>query len=175
MSNILIKQMEKQDVDGIMEIEKVSFGTYHWSRQSFLTEVNNQIGTYLTAIDKATNKVVGYCGFWLIIDEAHVTTIAVSPNYRGQNIGELLLQKMLQAGYTKKAKWFTLEVRASNVSAQGLYYKYNFKSLGSRRNYYQDNNEDALIMWTENIWSESYKTMFENNVKNLEIKGVEKV
>ena len=167
MNNTIIRKMNKHDVDEIMEIEKVSFGTYHWSRQSFITELNNTIGKYFTALDKNTQKVIGYCGFWLIMDEAHVTTIAVKPTCRGRSIGELLLQEMIMCGYELRAKWFTLEVRASNISAQGLYNKYEFKSLGLRRNYYQDNNEDALIMWTENIWDEKFKKMFDENVKKL--------
>ena len=84
-------------------------------------------------------------------------------------IGELLLRSMIEEGYKKEAKWFTLEVRASNFAAQNLYYKYGFKSLGSRKNYYQDNGEDALIMWTENIWYESFKSNYNqlNQNKNL--------
>lgn len=164
--------MESRDVDQIMEIESVSFGTYHWSHQAFLSEIENDIGNYLTAIDKETNKVIGYCGFWLILNEAHITTIAVRPEYRKNSVGELLLQSMIELGYKKDAKWFTLEVRASNIAAQNLYYKYGFKSLGLRRKYYQDNNEDALIMWTENIWEEKYKNIFsqlKNDFENRQI------
>jgi ribosomal-protein-alanine N-acetyltransferase len=150
--------MKVEDIDQIMEIEKVSFGPYHWSPQSFASEIDNKLGNYVTAIDQITKKVLGYCGFWLIFDEAHITTIAVHPEYRKKYIGELLLQNMIEMGYKSNAKWFTLEVRAGNISAQNLYYKYGFKSLGLRRKYYQDNDEDALIMWTENIWDTQFKS-----------------
>lgn len=145
-----------------MEIEKVSFGPYHWARQAFISEIDNDLGNYYVAFDKDTNKLIGYFGFWLIFEEAHITTIAVHPEYRGNNIGELLLQKMIDTGYSVEAKWFTLEVRESNFSAQSLYYKYKFKSLGLRHKYYQENNENAIIMWTENIWDSSFKTEFQS-------------
>lgn len=162
--------MQDRDVEQIMEIEKVSFGGHHWSNQSFFSEIENNLGNYFTAIDNNSKKVIGYCGFWLICEEAHITTIAVHPEYRGNHIGELLLQKLINTGYEVNAKWFTLEVRASNVSAQNLYYKYGFQSLGVRRKYYQDNDEDALIMWTENIWDSKFKNKF----KELERELIEK-
>ncbi len=159
--------MQKKDIEQIMKIESVSFGNFYWTPESFITEVDNDLGNYFTA-ENDNGQVVGYGGFWLILDEAHITTIAVRPDCRKQGLGELLLQKMMETGYEKKVKWFTLEVRASNVAAQNLYYKYNFKSLGLRRKYYQDNDEDAMIMWTENIWNESYKKHLEQMKKNLE-------
>ncbi len=161
MYKIQIRQMHKKDVDQIMRIESASFGEHHWSRQSFLSEINNDLGYYYTAEDLETGKVIGYCGFWLIQEEAHVTTIAVAPEYRKKSVGELLLQQIVDACYENMAKWITLEVRVSNVPAQNLYYKYGFKSLGARPKYYQDNDEDALIMWTENIWNTNFKEMFE--------------
>lgn len=167
-----IRKMQKGDVSQIMEIEKVSFGSHHWSPESFNSEIGNTLGNYFTAIDKETGNVVGYCGFWLIFDEAHITTIAVNPKYRNHKIGETLLQHMISVGYDKKAKWFTLEARTSNIAAQNLYTKYGFQSLGIRKKYYQDNNEDALIMWTENIWDTKFKEKFQelkNNLSSLNI------
>lgn len=153
--------MELEDIQEIMKIERVSFGTHHWSEHSFVCEINNNVGNYLVAINQNNNTLVGYCGFWLICDEAHITTVAVNPEFRKMKIGELLLTSMIEKGYEKEAKWFTLEVRVSNIAAQSLYYKYGFKSLGSRKNYYQDNGEDALIMWTENIWHNEFKSNYD--------------
>ncbi len=172
MTEICIRKMQKEDVEGIMEIEKVSFGVFHWSPESFSSEIDNIMGNYYTALDKETGKVLGYAGFWLILDEAHITTIAVRPEYRGNNFGEVLLQKLIDECYEKKAKWVTLEVRASNRAAQGLYYKYEFKSLGLRKRYYQDNNEDALIMWTENIWDTKFKEKYSKLKEELKNKLV---
>ena len=159
--------MQFSDIAQIMDIESVSFGAYHWSCEAFASEIENKLGHYLTVIDKSNQKVIGYCGFWLIFDEAHITTIAVHPDYRKMSVGELLLQKLIESGWKNNAKWFTLEVRASNLAAQNLYYKYGFKSLGLRRKYYQDNDEDAMIMWTENINDSAFKEIFKERQKEL--------
>jgi ribosomal-protein-alanine N-acetyltransferase len=169
INTIKIRKMTKNDIKQVMEIESVSFGNFHWKPEAFTAEMENNIGQYFIAEDEHKN-LLGYCGFWLIMEEAHITTIAVQPTLRKQGIGEKLLQKMIDAGYEKGVKWFTLEVRAGNIAAQNLYYKYNFKSLGLRRKYYQDNDEDAMIMWTENIWSESFKNRFEELKTKLEEK-----
>ena len=161
LNNIKIRKMCEKDIDQIMKIESVSFGDFFWTTDSFKTEVENNLGNYFVA-ENENKCVIGYCGFWLILDEAHITTLAVHPDYRKHSIGEKLLQKMIETGYEKNVKWFTLEVRASNIAAQNLYYKYNFKSFGLRRKYYQDNEEDAMVMWTENIWDFSFKEFFEN-------------
>lgn len=167
MSNITVRKLKVDDIEQIMEIESVIFGEFHWTPQSFISEIENEFGNYFTAIDNETNQIVGYGGFWLIFDEAHITTIAVNPNLRNKGIGEILLQKMIDAGYAKNAKWFTLEVRAGNIPAQNLYYKYGFKSIGLRKKYYQDNDEDALIMWTENIWDTKFKALFKELKEKL--------
>lgn len=167
MLQIKIRKMEKQDVDQIMAIEEVSFGSHHWSKDSFYSEINNELGNYFTAIEKESGNVIGYGGFWLIFDESHITTIAVNPKYRGNRIGEIILHHMISVGYEKKSKWFTLEVRAGNIPAQNLYKKYGFQSLGVRKKYYQDNNEDAIIMWTENIWNDKFKNKFKELQNDL--------
>jgi len=169
MNNISIRRMSAKDIEPIMEIESVIFGEYHWTPQSFISEIENDLGNYYTAVDN-TGKIIGYCGFWLIFDEAHITTIAVRPEFRNRGLGEYLLQKMIEAGYAKNAKWFTLEVRAGNIPAQKLYYKYGFKSIGLRKKYYQDNDEDALIMWTENIWDTKYTNLLDELRQQLKEK-----
>lgn len=92
--------------------------------------------------------LIGFAGMWLAFDEAHITTIGVDPDHRGRGLGELLLLSMVDAALARGAKWLTLEVRVSNVAAQTLYRKYGFSVRGSRKRYYSDNNEDALIMWS---------------------------
>jgi ribosomal-protein-alanine N-acetyltransferase len=101
--------------------------------------------------------VVGYGGVWLTIDEGHITTIATAPEARGQGVGELVLNGLIDAARDLGANILTLEVRVSNVVAQNLYTKYGFETRGTRRNYYTDNNEDALIMWTKPITSPEYQ------------------
>lgn len=102
--------------------------------------------------------VVGYGGIWLTVDEAHITTIASAPEVRGKGIGELLLNGLIDLGLELGARFMTLEVRVSNEVAQKLYLKYGFQARGTRRRYYTDNNEDALVMWTGEITSAEYQT-----------------
>ena len=92
--------------------------------------------------------IIGFAGMWLAFDEAHVTTIGVDPIHRGQGLGELLLLCMFDEATARGANWLTLEVRVSNTAAQALYRKYGFTTHGTRKRYYSDNNEDALIMWS---------------------------
>ena len=96
-------------------------------------------------------QVVGYGGVWLTVDEGHITTIATAPETRGRGVGELILNGLIDAAHNLGADVLTLEVRVSNEVAQNLYLKYGFQARGTRRRYYTDNNEDALIMWTESI------------------------
>src|SRR5262249_14114272 len=101
--------------------------------------------------------IVGYGGLWLSVDEGHVTAIAVTPEYRGRGIGELVLNGLVDQALALNADMLTLEVRVSNLVAQQLYLKYGFRPAGTRPRYYTDNSEDALIMWTESIHSPGYQ------------------
>lgn len=106
-------------------------------------------------------SIIGFAGLWLMVDEAHVTTIAMHPSFRRLGLGELLLVSLIDISYEIGAKWVTLEVRVSNYTAQNLYHKYGFREAGLRHRYYSDNQEDALIMWTEEIHSPAYKQKFQ--------------
>ncbi len=97
-----------------------------------------------------------------MVDEAHITTIAVHPDFRGKGLGELELATLIQTAYKINAQRVTLEVRISNYIAQSLYRKYGFREEGKRPRYYSDNQEDALIMSTEEISSPSYKDRFQH-------------
>src|SRR3989440_3871514 len=105
-------------------------------------------------------SIIGFSGLWLMVDEAHITTIAIHPDYRRRSLGEFLLVSLIDIAYSIGAKWVTLEVRVSNSTAQNLYRKYGFREAGVRRRYYSDNQEDALIMWTDEINSPSYKQKY---------------
>ncbi len=101
--------------------------------------------------------IVGYGGLWVTIDEGHITTIAVDPVYRGRALGELILNGLIDRAREMSTSHLTLEVRVSNTVAQNLYLKYGFQPAGTRRRYYTDNGEDALIMWTDTIHSPAYQ------------------
>lgn len=114
----------------------------------------------VTTPSVSTSSIVGFAGLWLMIDEAHVTTIANHPDYRGRGIGELMLSSLIDISYEIGARAVSLEVRVSNYVAQNLYRKYGFKEAGIRRRYYSDNHEDAMIMWTDDINGLSYREQF---------------
>lgn len=163
-----IKTLQLNDIDGIMTIEPAVYGAHHWSRQSFINELTNPAGCYFGALD-AAGRILGYSGFWLIQDEAHVTTLAVHPNFRRRKIGERLLINNIIEARKLGANRLTLEVRVSNESAQMLYYKYAFKRLGVRPRYYQDNSEDALILWTDRLSDSRFVDMFLTRLKEFDL------
>ncbi len=105
-------------------------------------------------------SIIGFAGLWLMVDEAHITTIAMHPEHRARGLGEFLLVSLIDIAYTIGARWVTLEVRVSNYVAQNLYRKYGFREAGVRHRYYSDNQEDAIIMWTDEINSPTYKQKY---------------
>jgi ribosomal-protein-alanine N-acetyltransferase len=111
--------------------------------------------------------IVGYAGMWLMVDEAHITTIAVRTHLRGKGLGELLLARLLEAAIDEGVRRVTLEVRVSNNNAQNLYRKYGFRQEGIRPRYYSDNNEDAYIMSTGSVTDSDYLEAFEDLVRSL--------
>lgn len=163
---ICIRRLRSDDLDGIMAIEPAAFGSHHWSIRSFENELSNDSGSYFAAVAAETRELVGYSGFWLIGEEAHITTLAVNPQFQRQSIGERLLVNNILEAKKIGARWMTLEVRISNERALNLYFKYGFKSLGVRKSYYQDNDEDALVLWTENIETPQFNRML---AKRLEV------
>ena len=164
--SIYISQMTKDDIEDIIAIEAEAYGEHHWSKSSFYEELNNNLAKYYIAKTEE-GQTVAYAGTWHIIDEGHITTIAVKKEYMRKHIGEAIITKILEDCYKEKIKYLTLEVRVSNIPAINLYTKYGFNSLGTRKGYYQDNNEDALIMWTENIFYDKFKSLFEQNKEKL--------
>ena len=165
--SVKIKPMAKEDLDGVISIEAMAYGEHHWSKDSFMSELSNDLARYFSVFNE-DNQLIAYAGCWQILEEAHITTIAVSPEYKRKHIGEALLKTLIDECYRNMVKYITLEVRVSNTPAIGLYEKYGFKSLGVRKGYYQDNNEDALIMWTENIFYDKFKENY--NKKYAELK-----
>ncbi len=147
--DLLIRGIVEDDIDEIVEIEKECFPT-PWSRDAFLTEIReNKLAKYLVV--EIDGEVAGYGGMWLILNEGHITNIAVREKYRGLGIGNRILEGLIYYCASKNIQNMTLEVRKSNIVAQNLYKKYKFVEYGVRPRYYADNNEDALIMWRTNI------------------------
>ena len=142
---VTIRLMEERDLDAIMEVEKQCF-TVPWSREAFYNELHqNRFAHYL--ILEEDDNVIGYCGAWLVVDEAHITNIAVLPAYQGRGLGKVLLSSMIEECKLRAIERMTLEVRESNLVAQSLYKKLGFVEGAIRKNYYSDNQEDAIVMW----------------------------
>ena len=146
INNIVIEEMKEEDIDGVFEVEKNCFEDY-WSKDSFKKELNNNLAKYLVA--KVDEKIAGYVGIWFVVDEGHITNVAVHENFRGKKIGDKLIKRLVEVCKDNNIVSMTLEVRASNVVAQNLYRKYGFKMAGLRKEYYSNNKEDAIIMWND--------------------------
>ncbi|SFS90386.1 ribosomal protein S18-alanine N-acetyltransferase [Marininema halotolerans] len=142
-----IRSMSVADIPAVLQVERASFSA-PWKRQAFYNElVHNQFAHYVVV--EREKRIIGYSGMWLILDEAHITNIAILPELRGQGIGNYLLDFLMEMACEAGASKMTLEVRVSNDHAQRLYRKKGFAATGVRPGYYTDNQEDALIMWAE--------------------------
>ncbi|MFL6517137.1 MAG: ribosomal protein S18-alanine N-acetyltransferase [Bacillus sp. (in: firmicutes)] len=147
VDSFVFRNMREEDIDQILEVEHASFTT-PWSREAFYNELhNNRFAVYIVL--EENNKILGYCGAWIVIDEAHVTNVAVLPQFRGRKLGEAILKEMMSVAREMGAKSMTLEVRVTNHVAQSLYRKLGFQNGGIRKNYYSDNQEDGLVMWVK--------------------------
>lgn len=145
----VIRRMDRGDLDAVCAIENATFAV-PWSRESFRQELERNVAArYLVA--ETDGKVVGYAGAWVILDESHITNIAVLEAYRGRGIGKQLTGALLQYLSNLGACYATLEVRVSNERAQHLYKSFGFASVGKRKRYYEDNGEDAFLMVCEHM------------------------
>jgi [ribosomal protein S18]-alanine N-acetyltransferase len=148
-ARVVVGPMRFEDVAAVHEIERISFRT-PWPAYAFEQELRgNRLAHYLVA--RAGDRVVGFAGVWLMVDEAHVTTFGVHPDWRRQGIGRQLLLNLVELARTIGARRMTLEVRASNDVAQALYRTYGFEEVGRRPRYYTDDGEDALVMSTPDL------------------------
>lgn len=144
MSEILIRRMQYRDVGQVAAIESDTFPR-PWSEESFRREVReNVVARYLVA--DRDGEVLGYAGAWVVLDECHITNIAVKEPERGKGLGRRLLTELMQYVSNLGAGWADLEVRVSNIPAQHLYQQAGFVPIGRRKRYYEDNGEDAFLM-----------------------------
>ncbi|MCO7175500.1 ribosomal protein S18-alanine N-acetyltransferase [Sporolactobacillus kofuensis] len=145
LNAVNIRPMTTEDIDQVMVVEYSAFDV-PWSRKAFENELtNNHFANYFVA--ELEGKIIGYCGVWVIVDEAHITNLAVLSGYRGFKVGETLLRQVILYAVSQRAHSISLEVRVSNTIAQNLYRKLGFRDGGIRKNYYSNNGEDALVMW----------------------------
>lgn len=148
MNDIEIYPLEDKFIDGMLTISLLSF-PITWSKDSFEKELDNKFARYVVATKG--DIVVGYGGMWIIVDEAHITNIAVHPEFRGNGIGSVIVEALIEICTLEDVTAMTLEVRKSNHIAQALYGNYGFEAEGLRKGYYEDNKEDAIIMWKRDL------------------------
>ncbi len=144
-----IARMAVDDIPAVLAIELLSFSSA-WPTNAFQNELrDNKLAHYF--VGRLEGKIVAYGGIWVILEDSHITTIAVHPDQRGKRLGEEMLVHLLDEAIERGASWITLEVRETNDVAQKLYRKYGFTVVSTRRGYYSDNNESALVMWAGNL------------------------
>jgi ribosomal-protein-alanine N-acetyltransferase len=182
-----IEDMQPRDLDEVMEIESRSF-TSPWSLRSYRYELTSNSFSHFIVVRRAVSvgvpaegapgllnrllrpspqghacPVLGYGGFWLCLDEAHISTLAVAPDWRGLGLGSLLVLGLLERATKVNAEVASLEVRVSNLVAQKLYRKYRFQTVGIQSGYYQDNKEDALVMTSPPLRSRAFQEHLHRN------------
>jgi ribosomal-protein-alanine N-acetyltransferase len=156
---VAVSRMRLEDVPAVHEIERLSFRT-PWPAYAFEQELRgNRLARYLVA--RAGDRVVAFAGLWLMVDEAHITTFSVHPDWRRQGVGRQLLLSLFELAASLGAARMTLEVRAGNLAAQALYRGFGFAVAGERKRYYTDDGEDALIMTTPDLSSTEVREMLE--------------
>lgn len=184
-----IEDMQLRDLDEVMEIERRSF-TCPWSLRSYRYELTSNSFSHFIVVRQAAARevagedppgivsrllrtcsrevacpVLGYGGFWLCVDEAHISTLAVARDWRGLGLGSLLVLRLLERAVRLNAQVATLEVRVSNLAAQKLYRKYGFQTVGIQSGYYRDNQEDALIMTSPPLRSR----VFQDHLRQIRV------
>jgi len=149
-----VRPMTLDDLGGVHEIDVLSF-SLPWPEKSFHFELTQNPSTLALVgeiqPDNAEPRLIGMSVIWIIIDEAHIATIAIHPDYRGRGYGKYLLAEVLHRSIERGAQLATLEVRASNLLAQQMYHRFGFSTVGRRLHYYRDNDEDAIVMTVKNL------------------------
>ena len=165
MNKIEIKLLKPEEITEVVALDQICLGGI-WKEEGYLREIDSPnsylIGLHLDENKKSLHQlistsIVGFACLWSIVNEAHITLLAVHPNYRRQGLGELMLITMLKDAIARKLEWATLEVNVNNIGAINLYQKFGFEIAGTRPGYYQATGEDALILWRKGIQSSNFQ------------------
>ena len=185
---LALELMREADVPTVQEIEREIFAT-PWPRNAYYRELASRTSAHYVVLRQEgllewpqgarpgsdiDPSLVGYGGMWRMYDEAHVTTIGVRKDVQHHGYGRILFAGLVQAAYDMGAKWVTLEVRTSNDNAVRMYENFGFKIIGRRRGYYTDNGEDAIVMWSDSIYSPRFRRALEGNIERVdaEVRGL---
>lgn len=146
-----IKSLTSADLSAVLDLDKACFGGL-WTMEAYQRELDSPNSDLLGLFSRVSGVgLLGIGCFWSILEEAHITILAVHPYYHRQGLGQVLLYSLLKTAWNRGLERATLEVRASNLAAISLYQKFGFKTAGRRRRYYKDNGEDALILWLSDL------------------------
>lgn len=148
MDEAIFRPMQKQDVARVAQLERMCFRS-PWSENSLRGELKNKLAHY--TVLELCGTVIGYAGMWVLFSEAHITNVAIHPDFRRRGLGRELMRHMMEDALGLGANRMTLEVREHNLPAQTLYFSMGFATAGRRKGYYSDSGEDALILWQDDI------------------------
>lgn len=154
MAEPYIRPIREEDVPQIHEIEKICFAM-PWSEESILHDVKENVVARWLVMDSGEGDVLAYAGMWFVLDEAHVCNVAVHPDHRRKGYGREIFKALENLAKENSMAMMTLEVRRSNIAAQNLYHACGFLDVGYRKRYYEDNKEDALIMYKEFVYEQT--------------------
>lgn len=147
MDKLILRAAVPEDAGALAVLEQQCFAI-PWTKDALEYDIReNKMATYIVAEDNG--EIAGYAGFWVIAGECNINNVAVSPLHRRKHIGSAIMDTMIKSCTEAGINRFTLEVRKSNTAAINLYRKYGFEAFGERKGYYEDNGEDAIIMWRE--------------------------
>ena len=161
MKEIELKPLTPTGIAEVVALDKICLGGL-WKKEAYLREIDSDKSTLL-ALHLAESrlrdrsKIIGMGCLWSIVDEAHITLLAIHPDYRRHGLGQLLLLALLEDAISRNLAWATLEVNENNLAAVNLYQKYGFQIAGKRRNYYQPAGDDALVLWLKGIQQSDFK------------------
>ena len=160
MNKIEIKLLTPVEIEQITALDEICLGGF-WQAEAYLREIDSDkstlIALHLSEPNCKTSQMIGMGCLWSIVDEAHITLLAVHPDYRRQGLGQLLLLELLKDAIARNLAWATLEVNENNLAAVNLYKKYGFQIAGKRKNYYQPAGDDALVLWLKNIQQDKFQ------------------
>ncbi len=164
---VVIAPALKGDIRAMVDLEELCFGE-SWTEESYLNEIgNSRTACYLVC--RSRGKLAGFIGAWIIMDEAHITTVAVHPDMRGKRLGKCLIWCLMDQAVNRGCRWATLEVATGNAPARKLYERFGFVKIGQRKRYYA-NGEDAVVMWAGKIQQPSYREILNKIQKEWEEK-----
>ncbi len=172
---LAIESMKEADVPQVQGIERQIFSS-PWPRNAYFRELSSRNSAYYIVLREDPpegDDLLGYGGLWRMYDEAHVTTIGVRHDRQHEGLGRIVFAALLLAAFKLGAKWVTLEARASNLNAIRMYEAFDFKVIGRRRGYYTDNAEDAIVMWSDSMYSGRFRRVFAENVARIEAQSHE--